>query len=193
MRVQITSRRYHFHTCNRLNEKSKKRHCFPHFPRRRLNFQHKNLKIQIIKMSIIKIENRKANGTPVQITTRHYRHRTRESRHATPKSPPPTHTHAHAPCSLHSCRRRHPAAAAHSPRDHSERPKSAPSLQTARAAAAAAATCVNRLSRLIGRPPPPRVCEPPRLISRRPQPPQPMHAQFQEKVTNFQSRETTQV
>ena len=52
-----------------------------------------------------------------------------------------------APCSWHSCRRLHPAAAARSPRDPFQRPKSAPSLRTVRERACkfiTAAHCITR-------------------------------------------------
>ncbi len=46
-------------------------------------------------------------------------------------------TDLHAPCLWHACRRRHLAAAARSPRDRTARPKSAPSIRTARGSACA--------------------------------------------------------
>ena len=55
-----------------------------------------------------------------------------------PQGPPPhaNTSHSHAPGQWqHSCRRRHPAAAARSPRDHWLRHSSAPSFRPARAAA----------------------------------------------------------
>ena len=89
-----------------------------------------------------KPKDRHANNTPPRTPIHIYHHHPTTPPHA----PPTPHSHAH--CPWHSCRRRHPAAAARSPRDHSQRRKSAPSVRPARAAPqhVAAASQPHRIS-----------------------------------------------
>ena len=90
------------------------------FSPRRVDFAHSNGKTN---SSICRKPN--ANGMPPHTPI----HR--------PNAPHATAPHAitqqsHAPLTWHSCRRRHPAAAVCSPRDHCKRQKSAPSIHPAR-------------------------------------------------------------
>jgi hypothetical protein len=65
------------------------------------------------------------------------------------RAQPPTRRNNHAPCPWHSCRRRHPAAAARSPRDHFQSHESAPCIRSARACVRQ--TCTPNRTRIAAR------------------------------------------